>query len=92
MELFFQERSNKKSAKPIIVLRILMATTMGILLVMGIIKGFDFSFFRVIFILAGINSIIDGVESYFQRENKKVYFVNFGFAILWFMLTLQFWD
>lgn len=69
-----------------------MLTTMVILLVMGTIKGVDFSFFRLIFILAGIGSIIDGVESYFQGENKKVYFVNFGFAILWLMLTLQFWD
>ena len=33
MRLFFQRESNKKSAKPIIVIRILMVVTMGIFFV-----------------------------------------------------------
>ena len=82
MGLFFQKGSNKKSAKPIIVIRNLMVITMGILLVLAIINGVDFFFLRLIFILAGLGSIINSVEGYFQRENKKVYLLDLGFAIL----------
>ncbi|MFC0275027.1 hypothetical protein ACFFIX_27410 [Metabacillus herbersteinensis] len=92
MGLFFQKRSYEKSAKPIIVIRTLMAISMGILLVMGIINGLDFFFLRLIFILAGVGSFMDGVESYFQRENKRVYLVDFGFAILWFIFSFQLSD
>ena len=90
MRLFFQRESNKKSAKPIIVIRILMVVTMGIFFVLRIIDGWDFYFLRLILITAGLISIIDAVEGYFQKENKRVYLVDLGFAILWFILAFPF--
>ena len=87
MGLFFQTRSTKKSGKPIIVIRTLMVIAMGILLIVGIINGADFFFLSLIFILAGLGSLIDALEGYFQKENKRVYLVDLGFAILWFILA-----
>ena len=39
MRSFFKKKSDKKSAKPIIVIRILMVVTMGIFFVLRIIDG-----------------------------------------------------
>ena len=88
MRLFFQRESNKKSAKSIIVIRVLMLVTMGIFFVLRIIDGWDFYFLRLILITAGLISIIDAIEGYFQKENMRVYLVDFGFAILWFILAI----
>lgn len=65
---------------------------MGIFLVWGIIDGSAFFLFRFIFIIAGLVSIVDAVEAYFQKENKRVYLVDLGFAILWFIFAYLFSD
>ena len=67
-----------------------MVVTMGIFFVLRIIDGWDFYFLRLILITAGLISIIDAVEGYFQKENKRVYLVDLGFAILWFILAFPF--
>ncbi|MFC5588163.1 hypothetical protein ACFPRA_04670 [Sporosarcina soli] len=90
MGLFFQRRNNKKSARPVIVIRIIMAMIMGISLIWGIVNGSTFFFLRLIFIIAGLVSIIDAVEAYFQKENKRVYLIDLGFAILWFIFAFLF--
>lgn len=92
MGLFFQRRNNKKSARPVIVIRILLVMMMGIFWVWGIIDGSTSFLFRLIFIVAGLVSILDAVESYFQKENKRVYLVHLGFAILWFIFAYLFSD
>jgi hypothetical protein len=90
MGLFFQKRNNKKSAKPVIVIRILMVIMMGIFLGWGIINGSIFFLLWIIFIIAGLVSIVDAVEAYFQKENKRVYLVDLGFAVLWFIFAFLF--
>ena len=67
-----------------------MVMMMGIFLVWGIIDGSAFLLFRLIFIVAGLVSIVDAVEAYFQKENKSVYLVHLGFAILWFIFAFLF--
>jgi hypothetical protein len=57
----------------------------------SIINGFDFWFLRLVFILAGISSVIDGVESYLKKENKWRYLSDFGFGLLWFITAFVFW-
>ncbi|MDQ0271696.1 hypothetical protein J2S17_003584 [Cytobacillus purgationiresistens] len=90
MGLFFEKRE-QQSAKSIVLLRILIVITMGILLIMGLINGLSFTYFKFIFIVAGIGSLIDGIESLVQRGSKRVYLVEFGFVILWFTLAFLYW-
>lgn len=88
MGLFFKKRGNaKKRTKVNIILNTITAIAMVVLLIMAIINGLDFVYFKLIFIVAGISSMIDGVESYLQKENRKVYFRDFGYAMVWFVLA-----
>jgi uncharacterized membrane protein HdeD (DUF308 family) len=89
MGLFFGKRVKKKSSKPFIVLKILLVIISLFILVMSIINDFDF-LFRWLFILFGINSIIDGIEGYFQKEDKRFYLLDFGFGVLYLLLSFQF--
>jgi hypothetical protein len=86
MGIFFKDKE-EKSSKTMIIIRISIVILMAILLVFGIINGFDFIFLRLIFILAGVGSVLDGVEKYLQREKGKGFLIEFGFAILWFILA-----
>jgi len=89
MGLFFETKVKKKSTKPFIIIKIFMTIALLFMLVMVIFKGSDY-YFLWLFILLGVISIIDGIESYFQKEDKRVYLLNFGFGVIWFILAYQF--
>ncbi len=67
-----------------------MVMMTGIFLVWGIITGSTFFLLWIIFVIAGLVSIVDAVEAYFQKENKRVYLGDLGFAILWFIFAFLF--
>jgi ABC-type lipoprotein release transport system permease subunit len=75
MGVFFEKR---KSTKSFIIIRILMITISGVIVVTSIINGFDFWFLRLVLLLGGITSVIDGVENYLKRENKWRYYQILG--------------
>ncbi|MGM9955198.1 MAG: hypothetical protein ACI35J_04950 [Peribacillus sp.] len=85
MGIFFIKRGNAKRTKANMILHTMIAVAMIILLVMAIINGKDFFYLKLIFLLAGISSIIDGMESYLQKEKRKVYLLDFGYALVWFL-------
>ena len=89
MGLFFEKRVKKKSSKPFIVLKILLVIIALFILVMSIITDFDY-LLRSLFILFGVNSIIDGIEGYFQKEEKRFYLLDFGFGVLYVILSSRF--
>ena len=89
MGLFFEKRVKKKSTKPFIIIKILISIAWLFMLVMVIINDFDFNFLWL-FTLVGVHSIIDGIESYFQKEDKRVYLLELGFGVIWFTLAFQF--
>ena len=89
MGLFFEKRAKKKRTKPFISIKILIIIALMFMLAMAIIKGNDL-YFLGLFTLLGINSIIDGIESYFQKEDKRIYLLGFGFGVIWFTLAFQF--
>ena len=89
MGIFFQNKE-EKSTKTMNILRTLIVVLMAILLISGIINGFDFIFLRLIFILAGVGSVLDGIEKYFQRKKSKGFLVELGFAISLFILAFTF--
>ncbi|SDM57873.1 hypothetical protein [Sediminibacillus halophilus] len=86
MGVFFQD-TKEKSTKTMMTVRTALAIMMVILLISCIINGFDFVFLRLIFLLAGIGSILDGVESHLQSKKSKVFLIDSGTAAIWFLLA-----
>lgn len=87
MGLFFKTRDNAKRTKLNLVLNIITVLAMVILLIMALFNELDPFFFMLICIVAAISSIIDGVESYILKENRRVYLLDFGYALVWFVLS-----
>ena len=88
MGIFFQDRE-EKSTKTMMIIRTAIAILMAIIFISGIINGFDFTFLRLIFILAGVGSLLDGVEKYRQRNTGKRFLIEFGIAMLWFIAAFS---
>lgn len=90
MGLFFEKRVKKKNTKPFfIIIKILISIASLFMLVMGIVKDNNF-YFLWLFAILGVGSIIDGIESYLQKEDKRIYLLDFGFGIILFTLAFQF--
>lgn len=87
MGLFFKTRENANRTKLSAVHNTIVALVMLILIVLAIFDGLDSFYLKLVFIVAGISSIIDGVVSYRLRENRSVYLLDFGYALLWFVLS-----
>ncbi|RCW40093.1 hypothetical protein DFP97_1425 [Paenibacillus prosopidis] len=88
MGLFFEKR---ESTKPFIIIRILLMIVIVFIFVIGIVNDFDFFFMRLLFMLLGVSSILDGIERYLKRENKWRYYFDFGMGLLWFVSSFIFW-
>ncbi len=91
MGLFFQKKKKKKSSKLVYLIRIILTCIMIFLLVLGVLPDSNFSFFfGVFFMVAGIGSIVEGIESYFQKEDKNIYFIDVTMAGVYFFLSFTF--
>ena len=90
MGIFFIKRGNAKRTKANVLFNTMIAGAMVILLVMALINGKDLYYIKLIFLLAGIRSIVDGIESYLQKEKRKVYLLDFGYALVWFFLVYMY--
>ena len=90
MGIFFIKRGNAKRTKANVIFNTMIAGAMVILLVMALINGKDLYYIKLIFLLAGISSIVDGIESYLQKEKRKVYLLDFGYALVWFFLVYMY--
>ena len=90
MGIFFIKRGNAKRTKANVIFNTMIAGAMVILLVMALINGKDLFYIKLIFLLAGIRSIVDGIESYLQKEKRKVYLLDFGYALVWFFLVYMY--
>jgi len=88
MRLLFGKRI-KKSTQPFIVLKFLISIALLFMLVMMIMKDYDFYFLWLLTLL-GVLSILGGIESYLGKEDKRVYLLDFGFAVIWFIFAFQF--
>ena len=87
MGLFFKKAERKKSSKSLSTMKNIMLVTMILLLVLALISWSDLIYLRIVFILVGVLSIIEGIESYFHKEDKKVYLAELGFGAFYFILT-----
>lgn len=86
MGLFFEKVPKLSSSKKVTVFRALIVVTMVILLILAITNDLDLFFIKWLFIAAGVSSIVDGIEGYLQKVDKRFYLINFGFAVLWLLL------
>ena len=72
MSIFFEKTYKKKSSKPFIILKVLLISLMIAMLIMSIVNNLDIFYVRLVFLLVGVNFLVEAIESYFQKENRKM--------------------
>jgi hypothetical protein len=70
MGIFF-ENTEEKSTKSMIIIRNAIVFLIAILLITGIVNGFNFVFFMLIFIISGVGSILNGIERYSSKKKTR---------------------
>lgn len=89
MGLFFEKVTRKKSAKPILILRAVMLIGMFTFLILAIINDINIYFLKYVFIIAGVFSIMDGIESYFHKQSRKVILTEMGVGLVYIILSIS---
>ncbi|WP_391203812.1 hypothetical protein [Psychrobacillus sp. L4] len=89
MELFFEKVTRKKSAKPIVILRAVMLIAMFTFLIMAIINDIEIYFLKYVFVIAGVFSIMDGIESYFHIQSRKVILTEMGVGVVYMIFSIS---
>jgi hypothetical protein len=91
MGLFFEE---SKSTKPFIIIKRMVAIiwliVMLIAVITSIMTSFDNIYIRLLIILTGVSSIINGIEHYVRRDNRWLYLSEIGIGILCLVLLFIF--
>lgn len=59
-----------------------MLAAMILFIVLALVNSTDSFFIRIVLILVGVFSCIEGIESYIQKEEKKNYLTELGFGVL----------
>lgn len=88
MNIFFEKTNKKKSSTPFIILKLLLLGLMIGMLVMAIINGIDIFYVKLVFVFVGINSILEGIESYLQKESKKIIGREIGLGGLYILFVI----
>ncbi|MDI2587939.1 hypothetical protein OR571_12630 [Psychrobacillus sp. NEAU-3TGS] len=92
MGIFFEKVERKKSTKPIFTIRILLNIVMVICLILAFANELDIFYFRIVILLAGVGSLIEGIESYLRKEDRKVYLGEFSFTAILFLFAFTLWN
>lgn len=92
MGLLFEKVERKKSKKSVVIIKLLVIVVMILCLIKAVMNELDISYLRIVLIAAGVGSIIDGIESYFQKQNKKVYLTEFCLGVLWILFPFLLWN
>lgn len=82
MGIFFKKVERKKSSKPLSIIKNIMLAAMILFIVLALVNSTDSFFIRIVLILVGVFSFIEGIESYIQKEEKKNYLTELGFGVL----------
>ncbi|WP_277587151.1 hypothetical protein [Psychrobacillus antarcticus] len=88
MSIFFEKTNKKKSGAPFVTLKLLLIVLMIAMLVMAILNDIDIFYVKLVFVLVGINSIVEALKSYLQKESKKTTGKEIGLAILFFLIAI----
>jgi len=87
--LFFEKVKRTKSSKPVVVIRIIVAIAMIVLFILGYRDDFNSTYLGYVILLAGLMNVMNGVESHYHRDEKKVYMLDYflGFLFLFMAIT-----
>jgi hypothetical protein len=89
MGMFF-EKSDSPSTKPFLTIRYVILIIMVFILIVGIVKGFDFYYLKFLFLVCGIGSIIDGIEGVLKKERQRRIVLDFALGFVWLLTFLSF--
>ena len=87
MGIFFEKVERKKHTKPVFIIKILLVILMISCLVLAIANGLDIFYIKIVLVLVGAAFIVDGIESCFRKEDKKVYLFEFSIAAGMFLFA-----
>ncbi|SER79135.1 hypothetical protein SAMN05518872_10259 [Psychrobacillus sp. OK032] len=90
MGIFFEKVEGKKSSKPVFIVRILLFIVMIFCLLMAVMNELDIFYIRIVLIAAGVGSLMGGIESYFQKLDRKVYLSEFSIATVWLLVSFSY--
>ena len=90
MGLFFQDREHKGSSKLLNGIRIVFVIGVFALLIIGLVNDFSFKYTGLAFILLGVTNIMNGAESHYYGEKKKVYITEYLFGFLLFTIAITY--
>jgi hypothetical protein len=88
MGIFFKAAKHK-SSKPVQIVRLTLVAGMVLLFAAAFLKDFASTYIGLMFILGGVSFLMNGIESHYYKEAKSVYLGEYGFAVLWFLLSYQ---
>ena len=88
MGLFFEKVKRTKSSKPVVAIRIILLITMIALFIQGYRDDFNSTFLGYGFLVVGLLNIMNGVESHYHREEKKVYRTDYFLGILFVFMAI----
>ena len=88
MGLFFEKVKRTKSSKPVVVIRIIVAIAMIVLFILGYRDDFNSTYLGYVILLAGLMNVMNGVESHYHRDEKKVYMMDYFLGILFLFMAI----
>ncbi|KPB05938.1 hypothetical protein [Bacillus sp. CHD6a] len=88
MGLFFEKVGRSKSSKPVVVVRIIVAIAMIVLFILGIWDDFNSTYLGFVILMAGLMNVMNGVESHYHRDEKKVYIMDYTLGILFLFMAI----
>lgn len=87
MGIFFEKVERKKNTKPVFIIKILLIIVMISCLVLAIVNELDIFYIKTVLIVSGAVFVMDGIESVFRKEDRKVYLGEFCFAAVMFLFA-----
>lgn len=88
MGLFFEKVKRTKSSKPVVVIRIIVAIAMIVLFILGYRDDFNSTYLGYVILLAGLMNVLNGAESHYHRDEKKVYMMDYLLGILFIFMAI----
>ncbi len=90
MGLFFEEGKRKKSSKSVTIIRFMLIIGMFTCLIISFMKDYDFTYMGFACLLVGVSNILNGIESHYHREKKKVFISEYLLGVLLFIMAISY--
>lgn len=88
MGLFFKKVERTKSSKPVVAIRIILFIVLIALLIQGYRDDYNGTYLGYGFLIVGLLNVINGVESHYHREEKKVYIMDYLLGVLFLSMAI----